>query len=237
MAIRIGHAVMDENGKAKKGKAGDQTGKEVRIDKYYSSGWEFLLRCKDKRKAEVMARACEAGCNNENIGYDQNQRNTLRTQARAANWYLSKITTPCECDCSSFMTVCAEAAGINVPYSSGNAPTTRTMRNAFKSTGMFDVYAPTVRKLRGDILVKAGSHTIMILDDEVEVVKESVKYFKKYTGSDNSIVDALKSIGEKYSFAYRKTIAEANKISGYSGTAKQNLEMLSLLKQGKLIKP
>lgn len=233
MAMRIGHAVCSENGTIK-GTAGDQTGREVRIDNYSDSGWEFLLRCKDKQKAEIMARACEAGCGNDKIGYDQNQRNTLRTQARAVNWNLAKITTACECDCSSFMTVCAEAAGINVPYSGSNAPTTRTMRNAFKSTGMFDVYTPTVKKLRGDILVKAGSHTVMILDNEVE---ESVKYFKKYTGSDNSIVDALRSIGEKYSFAYRKTIAARNQISGYSGTAKQNLEMLSLLKRGRLIKP
>lgn len=234
MAIRIGHAVYDENGKAIKGKAGDQTGKEVRIDKYYAGGWEFLLRCKDKQKAEVMAKACEAGCGNENIGYAQDQRNTLRTQAKAVSWNLAKVSTACECDCSSFMTVCAEAAGINVPYSSGNAPTTRTMRNAFKSTGMFDVYSPTIRKLRGDILVKAGSHTIMILDDEAE---ESAKHFKKYTGASGSIVDSLKSIGEKSAITYRKQIAKVNGISDYSGTAKQNREMLSLLKQGKLIKP
>jgi len=232
MAIRIGHAVMSEN-RNTKGTAGDQTGKEVCIGNYYATGWEFLLRCKDKQKAEIMARTCEAGCGNKNIGYDQNQRNTLRTQARAVGWNLAKISTPCECDCSSFMTVCAETAGINIPYSSGNAPTTRTMRNAFKSTGMFDVYTPAVRKLRGDILVAAGSHTVMILDDEVE----SVVYFKKYNGESNSIVDALKRIGEKTSFAYREQIAKANNISGYSGSAKQNLDMLSLLKQGKLIKP
>lgn len=233
MAIRIGHAVCSENGTIK-GTAGDQTGRELRINEYYDGDWEFLLRCKDKQKAEIMARACEAGCGNKNIGYDQNQRNTLRTQAKEANWNLAKITKACECDCSSFMTVCAEAAGINIPYSSGNAPTTRTMRNAFKSTGMFDVYTPAVKKLRGDILVKAGSHTVMVLDDEVE---EGVKYFKKYSGESNSIVDALKRVGEKTSFAYREQIAKANKISGYSGTAKQNLEMVSLLKQGKLIKP
>lgn len=233
MAIRIGHAVCSENGTAK-GRAGDQTGREIRIDNYSDSGWEFLLRCKDRQKAEIMARACEAGCGNDKIGYDQNQRNTLRTQAIAVGWNLSKITTACECDCSSFMTVCAEAAGINVIYYNGNAPTTRTMRGAFKSTGMFDVFEPSVKKQRGDILVKAGDHTVMVLDNEAE---ESVKYFKKYTGASGSIVDALKNIGEKNSIAYRKTIAEVNGISGYSGAAKQNLEMLSLLKQGRLIKP
>lgn len=165
MAIRIGHASATEERKAKNGKAGDQTSKEVCIRNYYDSAWEYILRCKDSRKAEIMASACEKGCENTAIGYDQNERNTLRVQAKAANWDLSKITTPCECDCSSFMTVCAEAAGINVPYSGNNAPTTSTMRTAFKSTGMFDVFAATVSKKRGDIIVKKG-HTVMVLDDE-----------------------------------------------------------------------
>ena len=165
MAIRIGHASATEERKSKNGKAGDQTGGEVTIRGFYNSEWEFVLRCKDKQKAEVMARACEAGCENNNIGYDQNERNTLRTQAKVVGWDLSKITTPCECDCSSFMTVCAEAAGINVPYTGNNAPTTATMRAAFKATGMFDVLTPTVSKRRGDIIVKSG-HTIMVLDDE-----------------------------------------------------------------------
>ena len=232
MAIKIGHAVCSEKGTAK-GTAGDQTGREVRLDSYYDGGWEFLLRCKDRQKAEIMAKACEAGCGNARIGYDQSQRNTLRKNAKSVNWNLAKISTACECDCSSFMTVCAEAAGINVRYYNGNAPTTRTMRNDFKSTGMFDVFEPTVKKQRGDILVKEGSHTIMILENEADVAK----YFKKYTGASGSIADALKNIGEKYSFAYRKEIAERNQISGYAGTAKQNTDMLALLKQGKLIKP
>ena len=164
MAIRIGHASIGENG-AKNNTAGDGNGKEVCIRNYYNSTWEYILRCKDSRKAEIMASACEKGCENSAIGYDQNGRNTLRVQAKAANWDLSKITTPCECDCSSFMTVCAECAGINVPYNNGNAPTTSTMRTAFKSTGMFDVFAATVSKKRGDIIVKQG-HTVMVLDDE-----------------------------------------------------------------------
>ena len=122
-------------------------------------------------KAEAMAAACEAGCANDNIGYDQNQRNTLNTQAALVNYNLGKITTKCETDCSAFMTVCAQAAGIPVKYNNGNAPTTSTMRNAFINTGEFelladDIYTNSDRYLlRGDILVKAGSHTVMALDN------------------------------------------------------------------------
>lgn len=63
------------------------------------------------------------------------------------------------------------------------------------------------------------------------------RYFEKCDKKETSIVDALKSVGENSSFSSRKTIAAANGIENYSGTAKQNITLLSLLKQGKLIKP
>lgn len=62
-------------------------------------------------------------------------------------------------------------------------------------------------------------------------------YFKKYTGTSGSIADALKALGYISSYSYRKQIATANGIKLYVGSAKQNTQMLSLLKQGKLIKP
>lgn len=69
------------------------------------------------------------------------------------------------------------------------------------------------------------------------------KYFKVpmnkqgYLYNGNSIVMALKSIGENYSFSYRMQIAMANNIKNYVGSAKQNLYMLDLMKKGNLIKP
>jgi len=67
---------------------------------------------------------------------------------------------------------------------------------------------------------------------------KAVTYFPKYTGSSVSIVDGLKAVGAPdTSLAYRKTIATANGITGYTGTASQNTKMLNLLKQGKLSKP
>ena len=63
------------------------------------------------------------------------------------------------------------------------------------------------------------------------------RYFAKCDKDETSIVDALRSIGENSTYTARKTIASANGIDGYSGTAKQNIALLSLLKQGKLIRP
>ena len=56
MAVKIGHASIDENGKAHGGQAGDQTGKEVCIRNWYlnSKGWD-VLRAKDAAVAEKIA--------------------------------------------------------------------------------------------------------------------------------------------------------------------------------------
>lgn len=69
------------------------------------------------------------------------------------------------------------------------------------------------------------------------IYNSEIEYFKKYSGTSKSIADALKSIGEKSSFEYRKRIAESNGIKEYTGLAVQNIEMLSKLKAGELIKP
>lgn len=170
--MKIGHASINENGKVTGGKAGDQTQKEVCIREWYNNNWDCMLRPKDSHKAEIMASNCEKACGNNNIGYDQNTRNTLRTQAQKVDFDLSKVGL-CNCDCSSFMSVCAESANIAIPYKYGNAPTTSTMKIDFMSTGEFDLYKDKIYLnnsnflKRGDILIKQGYHTVMVLENGV----------------------------------------------------------------------
>lgn len=64
-----------------------------------------------------------------------------------------------------------------------------------------------------------------------------VNYYSRYFGTSGSIVTALNSLNIGSSFANRKKIAKANGITVYLGTAAQNVKLLNLLKQGKLIKP
>ena len=174
MSILIGHASIDENGKAAGGAAGDQTGREVVTRSWYDKGWNVLLRPARVELAERSAKACEAACANKNIGYDQGGRNTLYQKAKAVSFDLSKIDTPCECDCSSLMHVCAIAGGADIPYTS-NGCTTRTMVRAFTSSGEYikltdKAYLTSSAKLqRGDILVKEGSHAVMVLRGAVEL--------------------------------------------------------------------
>lgn len=173
--MRIGHASISENGnngRDGKAKAGDQTGKEVCIRSFYKKPWSYLLRCADKNKAEIMAKACEAICNNPNVGYDQSQRVTLHSYLAKNNYNYNSITTPVECDCSSFMTVCAECAGIFPHYTGTNPPVTANMVKKFQETGYFDLFTDSsyinneANLLRGDILVgPPNTHTVMVLDN------------------------------------------------------------------------
>lgn len=203
MTVRIGHSSIDENRRASGGAAGDQTGKEVCTRNWYNGGWQFIARARDSAVAEKIARACEAGCGNPSIGYDQSGRNTLNTQAKAVGYDLSKITVPCEADCSSFVSVCVRAA-LGRDFYSGNAPTTGTLKKVLGATGAFDIltdskYLVSDKYLRrGDILCKANSHTVMVLDNgsaeaaaapSAAAYSVSVPLLKK--GSTGDLVRAL----------------------------------------------
>lgn len=169
MAVKIGHSSKDENGRFIGGVAGDQTGKEVCTRSWYNGDWDFVARPKDRSKAKKMAAACKDGCKNPFVGYDQGQRNSLRTEAKKVGYNLSMVATPCESDCSAFMGVCVEAAGIQLPE--GNGPTTGTLRQVLEATGEFEIlteplYLTTDAYLQeGDVLCKEGNHTVMALEN------------------------------------------------------------------------
>lgn len=166
MSVKIGHASIDENNKAKGGNAGDQTGKEVCTRNWYSKPWTSVIRPNKAATAEKIARAMEQACANDNIGYDQSQRTTLYTKAKEVNWDISKITSKCECDCSSLVAVCVNAAGIGVSKDiyTGNE------LSALKAAGAFTIYTDAKHTggsgylKRGDILLGSG-HTAIVLSD------------------------------------------------------------------------
>ena len=70
----------------------------------------------------------------------------------------------------------------------------------------------------------------------IPVSASSSNYYPTYYGYSTSLVDGLNVIGEDSSFAARAKIAEANGISFYMGTPQQNTYLLTLLKQGQLVK-
>ena len=174
MAVRIGHASIDERGKITGGTAGDQTGGEVCIRNWYlhTKGW-VVLRCKDAAKRERIAEAMEKACANSQIGYDQNQRDTLFNNVKSRGFDPSKTTKSVETDCSALVRVCiAYAYGEDV---AGNIRTVSEPTTLVK-TGLFTKY--TADKyckssdylMRGDILVTPTSgHTVICLDNGAKV--------------------------------------------------------------------
>ena len=206
MAIKIGHASLDENGKAVGGSAGDQNKKEVCTRAWYKGGWHTVLRPKSSTLAEKSAKACEAACSNDKVGYDQGGRNTLYTKAKAVGFDLAKITAACECDCSSLMHVCAIAGGAKLEYGS-NGMTTRTMVDKLVTSGDYEKltdskYLTTDANLRcGDILVKSG-HTVMALEDGEAVAVKDVTVLLPYLemGDQGEAVEAVQRILSTYGY-------------------------------------
>lgn len=166
--VYINGASIDENGKAHGGKAGNQTGRELRKQKWYlhSKGWR-VFRAKSAEVAEKIAVCAEAAVANQHIGYDQYERNTLYNEARQYNFDVSKVTKDVECDCSALVRVCCAYAGVmGLPE---GFRTTNEPKNLLV-TGMFiemtgDQYQKKADYLkRGDILcTPVQGHTVVVV--------------------------------------------------------------------------
>lgn len=225
--IKIGHASISEKGTAY-GDAGDQTGTEVCIVDNYDIVSRLnptvVLRPKTTTLAAASVKACEDGCNNSHIGYSQSGRNTLYNLAKELNYDLSKVGS-CNTDCSAFMTVCAIAGGSKISYGT-NAPTTSNMRTKFKQSGDYTVLTDSKHLTqtdylkRGDILVKEGSHTVMVLENGSKYKDDTIDLDEPGTAGVTStvtvrnylldvIVDNIKSTSASVKF---KVIERKNNV-------------------------
>ena len=179
--VKIGHARSDENNKAKGGKAGDQTDRELVIQDWYNREWSAVFRAKDAKVAEKIAKAMEQACANNNIGYDQGQRITLFENAKKYNFNITKITEKCECDCSSLVSVCVNAAGISV----SRDMYTGNQKKVLSSTGKFDIFTDTKyltkadNLKRGDILLATGHTAVVLFSEDNSQTLEVAKQFSK----------------------------------------------------------
>lgn len=232
MPVIIGSARTGESGLVNQ-KAGDQkNGAEVSTQNFYvhSKGW-YVLRAKSQTIANKLASAMDKACKNNNIGYDQFNRNTLYNSVKSKSFDPSEAKSPIETDCSALVRVCLAYAGVMVQDFN-----TATEKAVIEKTGKFTThkYSNGFELKKGDILVtQTKGHTAIV----VSVPEVKANYYKRYLGSSVSIVDALGSVGEKNtSLANRKRIAKANGISSYNGTSEQNNKLVNLLKAGKLKK-
>lgn len=169
MAVMIGSARIDENGKASGGKAGDQTGKEVSRQKWYDQtdpkkAWR-VFRAKDPEVAERTAQNMDWACDNNNIGYDQGQRLTLFNVAKPLGFNCKKVKTKCETDCSALVRVCCAYAGVTLPnFRTPSEPAALLNSGAFEELKGEKYSHHSTYLKRGDILVTSKQgHTVVVL--------------------------------------------------------------------------
>ena len=170
MAVKIGHAVSDENKKAKGGKAGDQTAVEVCTRNWYlaGKGW-VLFRPKSSARAEKIAKAMEMACKNPHIGYDQSGRETLFNNVKTKGYNPSKTTKPVETDCSGLVRVCISYAygkDVTGNFSTASLPS-KLVKTGYFTKYTSDKYCKSSDYLRrGDILcTPVKGHTAVVLSD------------------------------------------------------------------------
>lgn len=194
MIANCGH---DERGQYRNGAAGDQTGDEYYVRDWYNGGgygWDCVLRYPDLQKAVVIAQVARDAANNNNIGYDQNQRVTFFNQLQANGWQASAISTPCEADCSSSTCACIVAAGHltgdgNLQQVNPNN-TTHYMRADLTNHGFQLLTDSRYRTsdsylLPGDILLRDQHHTAVNLDSGANsgstvIVSQGGEFVNKY---------------------------------------------------------
>lgn len=231
MAVKIGHASIDERGKARGGAAGDQTGKEVCLRDWYDKNWVSVLRPKNEKEAEKMAKAMEQACANDHIGYDQSQRTTCFVEAKKVGFDLSKIKTKCETDCSALVAVCANAAGIPVSKDiyTGNEDSALVRTKKFEKLADKKYLTSDKYLKRGDVL-RSNGHTAIVLSDGSEV-KKTTAGSKKNTASDKAkktVAELAKEVIDG-KWGNEPTRSKRLKAAGYDAKAVQK-KVNSLLK-------
>ena len=169
VVVKIGSASYGDNG-IKNNRNGDQSGREVKTEDWYlhEKGW-VVLRCNEADKREKIAWAMEAACKNNNIGYDQDDRDNTFKDFEKVNFDPSKITEKIDTDCSGLVRVCiAYAYG---EYKS-DAFDTDFAPQTLVNTGLFtklttDRYCTSSDYLvRGDILcTPVKGHMVIVLND------------------------------------------------------------------------
>lgn len=171
MMNQVVSASQNEFGSYKTGEFGDQTGREVRIQNWYSGGWSCVLRYKDSSVAAKAAAIAVKLANSPLVGYSQNTRTTLKFALAACDWDVDKYLESgrrSNCDCSSFVYVCFACVvpSIRDMY----PPTTGSMPNSLLNHGFTVIRDRSylishTNLLPGDLVDKESAHVVIYVGD------------------------------------------------------------------------
>lgn len=192
--IRVAQAGSDERYQYEFGQAGDQrkgtpdkdgcfTG-ELNVQPWYNKPWDCVLRPKSATVANAIAGNAELICRNKNVGYDQNQDETLWDSFDKLGWSpLSIAKLPlCETDCCRLVDVCIRLAGItDIPDLKHKY--TGNIRKALMDSGRFELFTDDAHTRhnnllkRGDLLLQDGHHIVVVLDTAEETVGKPYRVY------------------------------------------------------------
>lgn len=211
--VKISNSGSDENGNYKNGKAGDQTGKEWRIRDWYNYPWNCVLRHPLAEVRACLATLAVKAAENNNIGYDQNQRDSYGQELANAGYDPSKITKPVESDCSKGVIDNTKATGhiLGIPELQHLSATyTGNMRAAYKAAGFYVLTESKYLKnsdylLAGDILLNDAHHTCTVITNGAKASGTVTLPLVK-RGSTGAAVEELQEKLNAASYRNKKTL-------------------------------
>jgi GH25 family lysozyme M1 (1,4-beta-N-acetylmuramidase) len=162
--VKISNSGSDERGKYSGGAAGDQTGTEWRIRDWYNRPWNCVLRHPLAEVRACIATLAVKAAENNNIGYDQSQRESYGQALAKAGYDPSKIKNKVESDCSKGVIDNVKATGYILGIKELidiGATYTGNMRAEFRAAG-FQVLTSS-KYLTGDDYLLAGD---ILLNDQ-----------------------------------------------------------------------
>lgn len=174
MATYIGEASKDENNNLRGGQDGDQNGLEVRVTPWFAQTrdgrtWDWIARIRNRPEvARAIATLMIESCDNQNVGYNQDRRETFTNECRKVGWKPKNVTTPCATDCSALVACVLNCLNIQVSTSMN----TYSELDQLKNTELFDIlydskYLTTGDYLQvGDILHMPGHTAIVVQNSE-----------------------------------------------------------------------
>ena len=198
---KISNSGSDEHGNYKNGAAGDQTGKEWRIRDWYNYLWNCVLRHPLAEVRACLATLAVKAAENDNIGYDQNQRDSYGKELANAGYDPSKITKPVESDCSKGVIDNTKATGHILGITELQRLTatyTGNMRAGYKAAGFYVLTDSKYLKnsdylLAGDILLNDAHHTCTVITNGAKSGNTVVMPLVK-RGSSGAAVEQLQEM-------------------------------------------
>lgn len=206
--VKLSNSGSDENGAYKNGKAGDQNGREWYIRDWYNYPWNCVLRHPLAEVRACIATLAYKAAQNDNIGYDQNQRDSYGVALAKVDYDPSKITTPVESDCSKGVIDNTKAAGyiLGMPeLQKIEATYTGNMRTGFAKAGFIVLTESKYLTsgdylLAGDIVLNDKHHTATVVTNGVKSGNETSTMPLAKDGSTGYAVSQLQQMLNKVSY-------------------------------------